>query len=172
MESSRRAVVLIVLLAAVSSSSGLEIGGSVSYSALAGELGRDYGGGVGFSAVLGTELSSTKDLALAVSANRFVGRESKELRAWLRVLSLRFRFLPMKEKPYFLRYSLSLFNLQRSLEDRVERASYPGLGLGGGVMLPVSDQIELTLALNLSRILAESRSGSVVSIDAQFARHF
>lgn len=172
MEGFGRTVALIFLVAAISSSSGLEIGGSVSTSMLAGDFGRDHGGGVGFSAVLGTELSATQDLALAVSANRFAGRETEKLNAWLRVLSLRFRLFPMKEKPYFLRYSLSLFNLQRSLEDRVEEASYPGLGLGGGVMLPVSDQIELTLALSLSRILAESRSGSVVSIDAQFTRHF
>jgi hypothetical protein len=172
MEGIRRAVLLILAVAAVSSSSGLEIGGSVSYDRLAGDFGRDYGGGTGFAAVLGTRLSPTQDLAVVAHASRFPGDGNGELKAWLRGISLRFRLFPVEGKPYFVAYSISLFNLRRSLSDRFEEASYPGLGLGGGIALPVTSQIRLSLALSLSRVLAEARSGSVVSIDAYFARHF
>ena len=171
MEGFGKTAVLILVVAAVSTSSGLEIGGSVCYSSLAGDFGRDYTGGIGFSAVLRRGLSTTHDLALLGSARKFVGRENEELDLWLRTLALRFRLFPVEEKPYFLAYSVSLLNVERSLQDHFERASYPGFGLGGGVALPVGNDVELTLSFDLCRILAKSKSGSLFSIDAQFARH-
>ncbi len=149
----------------------LAVGGSVSYTSLLGDFGRDLSGGVSLSVVCGVDLSPTENLSVLASFAKFKGSENENLCASMRSLSGRFLLFPVEEKPYFLRYSITLMDIRRCVDDRVEYAKYPAIGLASGVSIPVSDCTELLLSIGFSRILEEFRAGNIILFNAEFVHH-
>lgn len=162
---------LIFLCGPLCAAHSLGVGGSVSYTSLLGDFGRDLNGGVSFSLVCGVDLSATENLSVLASFGKFKGSENENLCASMRSLSGRFLLFPMEGQPYFLRYSIALMDLRRCLNDRVEYAKYPAIGLASGVSIPVSDCSELLLSVGFSRILEEFRAGNIILFNAEFVHH-
>lgn len=160
---------LIFLPVSFCSAHSDRIGGSVSYTSLLGDFGRDLDGGVCLSLVCGVDLSPTENLSILTSFARFKGTENEALTlSMTSIWVVRFLLFPMEETPYFLKYSLAVVDFRRCIDNHSESVKYPVVGFGGGVSIPGSDHFELLLGIGFSRILERSRSGDIISFDAEF----
>jgi hypothetical protein len=171
MEAFGKTAALILLPVSLCLAQPLAVGGSISYSSLLGDFGGDVNGGVSLSLVGGLDLSPTEKISILAGFGKFEGTENRPYRVHARSLSARFLLFPMEERPYFLRYSVALVDIERQIGNNRERGQYPAVGFGGGVSVGISDRTHLLFAIGFSRLLEESRSGDILSFDATFTHH-
>lgn len=171
MEAFGKTVALILLPISLCLAQSVGVGGSISYSSLLGDFGRDVNGGVCLALVGGLDLSPTERISILASFGKFEGTENQPYCVYTRSLWARFLLFPIEKRRYFLRYSVGLVDIEREIGNHLERGQYPAIGFGGGVSIGISDQAQLRFAIGFSRLLEESRSGDILSFDAEFVHH-
>ncbi len=156
--------ILLLMLVSLNLHSDVGGGGSLSYFSFVGDCGRDVTGGI-YPELCGKKsFSPSESLELKIGATKLRGRENEHYALVLTSCKANLILSPL-DKSYFIRYGISVFNIDRGISDHREKGVSGGFVFGLGYSILKKENFKLNLSINYFKLIGKGGSADAISLE-------